>query len=43
MREIRYPIYRVTEVEIVSPYTLRVVFDDGTIQIIDFRPILVGQ
>src|SRR5258707_13633759 len=38
-----HPIYRVRSFEIVSPYTLRVRFDDGTEQTIDFRPILAGE
>jgi len=37
-----HPIYRVTDFEIVGPYTLRVMFDDGTEQVIDFRPVLEG-
>ncbi len=38
-----HPIYRVRQVEIVSAYTLRVGFDDGTEQIINFQPILSGE
>jgi len=38
-----HPIYRVRSFEIVSAYTLRVHFDDGTEQTIDFRPILAGE
>ena len=38
-----HPIYRVRSFEIVSPYTLRVRFDDGAEQTIDFRPILTGK
>jgi hypothetical protein len=38
-----HPIYRVTSFEIVSPYTLRVRFDDDTEQTINFRPILAGE
>jgi len=38
-----HPIYRVESFEIVSPYTLRVRFDDGTEQTIDFRPVLAGE
>jgi hypothetical protein len=37
-----HPIYRVVKVEISGPYTLRVAFDDGTEQVIDFRPVLEG-
>lgn len=39
----RHPIYRVRSFEIVAPYTLGVEFDDGTRQIIDFRPVLAGD
>jgi hypothetical protein len=38
-----HPICRVTSFEIVSPYTLRVRFDDDTEQTINFRPILAGE
>ena len=34
---------RVTEFDIVAPYTLRIVFDDAAEQIIDFEPILRGE
>ena len=37
-----HQIYRVVDFEIVGPYTLRVAFDDGTEQVIDFRPVLEG-
>jgi hypothetical protein len=37
-----HPIYRVVEFELVGPYRLRIVFDDGTKQVIDFRPVLEG-
>ncbi len=36
-------ICRVVGFEIVGPYELRVTFDDGKEQIIDFRPVLEGQ
>ncbi len=36
-------ICRVQEFEIVAPYTLRVHFDDGTEQVIDFEPVLRGE
>jgi len=36
-------IYRVVFFEIVGPYTLRVGFDDGTEQIINFYPVLAGE
>jgi len=38
-----HPIYRVESFEIVSPYTLRVRFDDGAEQTINFRPVLSGE
>jgi len=37
-----HQIYRVVRFEIVGPYTLRVEFDDGVEQVIDFRPVLAG-
>lgn len=36
-------IYRVESFEIISPYTLRIAFDDGTEQIINFEPVLGGE
>jgi hypothetical protein len=38
-----HKLYKVTDFEIVANYTLRVEFDDGTEQTIDFRPVLQGQ
>jgi Protein of unknown function (DUF2442) len=38
-----HPIYRVQSFQIEAPYTLRVEFDDGTNQLINFRPILAGD
>jgi hypothetical protein len=38
-----HPIYRVESVEVISPYTLRVGFDDKTEQTIDFQPVLAGE
>jgi hypothetical protein len=38
-----YPIYRVQSLQIEAPYTLRVEFDDGTDQMIDFQPVLAGE
>jgi len=34
---------RVHEFAIVAPYTLRVLFDDATEQVIDFEPVLRGD
>lgn len=39
----KHLIVRVEDFEIVGPYTLRVAFDDGTEQIIDFEPVLYGH
>lgn len=38
-----HPIYRVQSFQIIAPYTLRVGFDDGTEQTINFEPVLAGQ
>ena len=38
-----HPIYRVRSFEIVADYTLRIRFDDGAGQTIDFQPILAGE
>jgi hypothetical protein len=38
-----HPIHRVSRFEIVSPYTLRVVFDDGSEQSINFESVLAGE
>jgi hypothetical protein len=38
-----HQIYRVEAFQIVSPYTLRVEFDDQTEQTIDFEPVLRGE
>jgi len=38
----KHPLHRVQSFKIEAPYTLRVVFDDGTEQLIDFRPVLAG-
>lgn len=35
-------IYRVTAFETVADYTLRIHFDDGTEQVIDFEAVLYG-
>ncbi|MBI4408141.1 MAG: DUF2442 domain-containing protein [Gemmatimonadetes bacterium] len=35
-----HEIHRVTGFEKVAPFTLRVSFEDGTEQVIDFRPVL---
>ena len=38
-----HPMYRVVFFEIQAPYTLRVCFDDGTEQAIDFQALLEGE
>ena len=38
-----HPIHRVVAFEIAGPYALRVQFEDGREQIIDFAPVLVGE
>jgi hypothetical protein len=38
-----HPLYDVTDFEIFATYTLRVNFDDGTVQIINFEPVLHGE
>jgi len=38
-----HPIYRVVSYEIVAPYTVRVRFDDATLQTINFEPVLAGE
>ena len=39
----QHEIYRVSSFQKIAPFTLRVQFDDGTSQIIDFRPVLKGE
>ncbi len=38
-----HEIHRVVDFERVAPFTLRVQFEDGTPQVIDFRPVLEGE
>jgi hypothetical protein len=38
-----HPIYRVTSVQALGDYRLRVGFDDGSTQVIDFEAILEGE
>jgi hypothetical protein len=38
-----HPIYRVVAFEVVRLCTLRVEFDDGSAQLIDFTPVLHGE
>jgi hypothetical protein len=37
------PIPRVRDFRIVGPYTLRIAFDDGSEQVVDFQPVLAGE
>lgn len=37
-----HKLYKVTDFEIVRDYTVRVSFDDGVQQVIDFEPVLHG-
>jgi len=36
-------IYRVESFKIISHYTLRIGFDDGSEQVINFEPVLTGE
>lgn len=38
-----HEIHRVTDFESVAPFTLWVEFEDGTSQVIGFRPVLHGE
>jgi hypothetical protein len=38
-----HPIFRVRSFHIVGPYTLSVQFDDDTVQVINFQPVLAGE
>ena len=37
-----HEIYTVTDYQIIAPYTLRLTFNDDTVQTIDFLPVLRG-
>lgn len=37
-----HPLYRVKSYEKQGAFTLRITFDDGSAQVIDFKPILRG-
>jgi hypothetical protein len=39
----KHPFYRVRWFKIEAAYTLRVGFDDGVEQLIDFQPVLAGR
>ncbi len=38
-----HQLYKVTEFQIVDEYTIRVSFDDGSTQTINFEPVLQGE
>ena len=38
-----HPIYRITSVECIHPYSLRLGFNDDLTRTIDFEPILEGE
>lgn len=38
-----HKLYRVKGYEIVGLYRIRVVFDDGSVQVINFEPVLYGE
>lgn len=40
---LEHEIHRVTTFDRVAPFTLRVRFNDGTQQLIDFAPVLAGE
>jgi len=40
---VEHPVHKVTSVEIVGPYRLRVGFGDGLSRTIDFKPVLEGD
>lgn len=38
-----HEIHRVVDFKTLVPFTLRLEFEDGTVQVIDFRPVLKGE
>ena len=38
-----HSVHRVTDFQRVGHFTLRVAFEEGTTQVIDFRPVLAGE
>jgi hypothetical protein len=38
-----HPIYRVRSFKVEAPYTVRIQFDDGSEQLIDFQSVLAGE
>ncbi|PYN92157.1 MAG: DUF2442 domain-containing protein, partial [Candidatus Rokuibacteriota bacterium] len=41
--QVEHSVHKVTSVEIVGPYRLRVGFGDGLSRTIDFQPVLEGE
>ena len=41
--DMEHQIHRVESFQTVAPFTLRVHFEDGSSQLIDFRPVLKGE
>ena len=41
--DMTHEIHRVVAFKKVAPFTLRLEFEDGTLQVIDFRPVLRGE
>jgi hypothetical protein len=39
----KHAIYSVTRAEVVGPWTLRIEFNDGSVRVINFRPVLAGE
>lgn len=39
----RHAVFRVITFSFVGDYTLQIVFDDQTLQIVDFEPVLRGE
>ncbi|TAK63895.1 MAG: DUF2442 domain-containing protein [Bacteroidetes bacterium] len=39
----QHPIYKVISVKIIAPYTLKLQFDDQSIRVINFEPVLHGE
>lgn len=38
-----HPVHRVTGFKITGPYRIEIVFSDGLVRTIDFRPMLEGE
>ena len=39
----QHPIHRIASVAVIGPFTLRIVFEDKTVQVIDLQPVLEGE